>query len=1523
MHTPKNLLKAILDQLRFVALLLLLVSSGFKASASHIYGADFYYTYVSGNTYGITLVIYGDCSGSAFPGLVNAAPEVDIYNNGTYIQTINLTAQMPYNGVEVTPVCPSQVNNTTCSNINNTIPGVKKFTYSTNYTLSGPSANWLFRFNSNISTTNIAGRSNTITNIINPGVTWIGLEATLNNLGGPNSSPVYTTIPTPFFCVNVAANYNPGCVDPNTTDNLAFSLVPGFDESIPGLVSYVTGYSATAPLAAQVGTFSFSSTTGQLAFTPSIVQKSLVVGKVEEWRNGVLVGTSMREMTFVVLNNCNNNPPGGGITNTTGGGTVVNPTTFNICQSAGQFTFNINPTDQNGNNITMTANGLPTGATFTITNNGTSSPIGLFSWNVSNVAPGAYTFYITYLDDGCPLASTQTIAYTINVLPTPSFTIALVSPATCVKKAVFNVIPVGNVGTWQETVLQGTTVIHTIPNLTGTLTDSLNPGTYTIRMTNANNCSKDTVITIAPPPTIIPIISMVQPTCPGINNGSITITGSNGGPPYLYSLGTGPYSTTNTFNNLAAGTYTLHIKDTNLCIKDTVVTLTPATSVLLNVSIDRPTCNALSDGVIMVTAYNNVGPYQYAIGTGPWGSSGTFSGLAAGTYTIHVQSSVGCLKDTTITLTDSVQVHANIPLTNILCNGNSTGVITVNGQAGMGPVYTYALGAGPYTTTNSFPGLPAGTYTVHVHDNVGCYLDTTVTLTQPTAITVTPVITNVLCNGTSTGSVTINASGGVTPYMYANGTGPYNSSNVISGLAAGTYTIHTRDANGCIKDTTITITQPAAIVIDSVKLNAPLCFGGSNGYIIIYAHGGTPALTYAINTQTYGVSNTINSVAAGTHVLHVKDANNCIKDTTITLTQPPAIIPSAAVTKSTCASLDNGQVTLGATGGTPGYTYALGSGPYGTSGTFNPLAAGTYTFHIKDANNCIKDTIITVVDSLNPVGQVTITEPLCNGQSNGVITVTGSGGTNPFTYAIGTGQYSTINTFSNLTAGNYILHIQDANGCIKDTTVNMGQPTPVAATITITRPSCFGYNDGSISVTGTGGTPSYTYAFNSGTFSAANSFSNVAAGIDTIHVQDANGCLEDTIVTVTEPAPLLISSLDITNVACFGENSGQVVINVTGGTPAYAYTTDTNNYQPSNTLAGFPAGTYPVYVKDNNGCKTDTTVSIAEPPALYFAGATVVNPTCEGYADGSVEITGTGGTSPYQYAMGNGSFTSPGEFSLLTEGTYVFYVKDANGCLHDTTMTLTGFPHIVLGDHIVTPTKCYGSADGAIEFIATAGMQPFVYSINGGSSSPSNIFTGLYAGSYQVTVTDDEGCYKTAPVNVPQPDSLHINMNITNNDCKGLDENGAVAAEVSGGTPPYTYLWDHHDLTTQAITGLPNGVYAVAVRDSNNCTSDAIAVVEYDNCCTPFLPNAFTPNADGRNDIFRVVVKGDMQLLEFSIYNRYGERVYSSSDLSHGWDGSWHGRMADVGTYMYYVRFICGNKSTEKQILKGDVTLIR
>lgn len=418
--------------LRFLTMLLVLCTFTYRSVASHLLGGEIGYEYVStaGNvqTYRVTLSLFSDCSSTsaALPLLIGADPIVSLYNNNALVQSVNLSYQAALSDVEITPVCPDEVNNTACTNINNPIPGIKRYVYKGDFAVTGLSANWHFSFEGYISLGSSAGRTPIILNAnVLAGSSLMYLKATLNNLNAPNSSCTFTSPPTPFFCVNKAQTYNLGAVDPNS-DSLHFALVDAQQLTAPNApppvnITYYAPYTATAPLPAAPGNFTFNANNGQMDFTPNLVLNSVVVNRVEEYRNGIMVGSSMREMTFVILNNCNNNLPDDTTTNP-GNATIIvenGSALVQTCQGqSGNLTFDIPASDPDGDNITLTATNLPAGATGTVAGNGTPNPVFTFSWNVSNtVSAGDYSFYLTFTDDGCPLASTRTVSKTVRILP--------------------------------------------------------------------------------------------------------------------------------------------------------------------------------------------------------------------------------------------------------------------------------------------------------------------------------------------------------------------------------------------------------------------------------------------------------------------------------------------------------------------------------------------------------------------------------------------------------------------------------------------------------------------------------------------------------------------------------------------------------------------------------------------------------------------------------------------------------------------------------------------------------------------------------------------------------------------------------------------------------------------------------------------------------------------------------------------------------------------------------------------------
>jgi gliding motility-associated-like protein len=645
--------------------LFILTITAISVKASHLFGADFYYAHVSGNTYNLVLDVYGDCSGSSFPNLPGSIPLVEIFENNTLYQTLSLALTGP--PIEVTPVCPAQLNNTTCTNASNPVPGVKKFHYTGSVTLNGPSANWLFRFTGEMQNTSLAGRSNSMTNIIFSGPgggSVMVLEATLNNTSAPNSSVNYTTIPTPFFCLNIATQFNPGAVDPNN-DNLTFSLVSGIEQT--GLVTYLPPYSATQPLAAAPGTFAFSTVTGQLGFTPNLLQKSLVVYKVNEYRNGVLVGTSMREMTFVVLNTCNNIAPVTSAIGNLSTGTLLSPYHIKACSGNTNLTFNFTASDGNNDNVTITYVGLPSGATATIANNNTTSPQFNFSWNISAVPSGTYTFYVTLKDDGCPLASTQTFAYSITVVPFGDLpNIGAISGCINSNNSVAWVHPqlAGNYSfTWKDANNQ---VVHQANSSNGDTVYTLSSGIYNVHLVNSSGCDTDVVVTV---PSVFYEVKFTGDTVACINaQASFQNNSTSNMTIWNWTFGDGGSSTvknpSHTFT--APGIYTVILigKSINGC-SDSFSTQINVHEVILTVS---PTQTICENQATIIQASGAI-KYNWTPVTGlscPICYQTTARPLVTTTYTVTGTDMAGCK--------GTAQVLVNVLPTGLEVSPNDTGI---------------------------------------------------------------------------------------------------------------------------------------------------------------------------------------------------------------------------------------------------------------------------------------------------------------------------------------------------------------------------------------------------------------------------------------------------------------------------------------------------------------------------------------------------------------------------------------------------------------------------------------------------------------------------------------------------------------------------------------------------------------------------------------------------------------------------------------------------------------------------------
>ncbi len=1035
---------------------------------------------------------------------------------------------------------------------------------------------------------------------------------------------------------------------------------------------------------------------------------------------------------------------------------------------------------------------------------------GAIDMSVSGGTPG-YTYLWSNGSTTQDLANLTAGTYTVTVTDANSCTkavgiIVIQPPVITLTETHVNVLCNGaSTGSIDLTASGGTGVLtydwsHIGGNNNPQDPTGLAAGTYTVTVTDANNCTKTLSATITEPPALVLTTVVTHILCYGGSTGAIDLTVSGGVSPYTYAWTGG--ATTQDISNLAAGTYTVTVTDANGCTKITSATVNgPSDPIVLSETNVDVLCYGNSTGSIDLTVSGGTPAYTYA-----WSNSATtqdLSNLAAGTYTVTVTDANGCTKTISATITQPPSaLTASATTTNSTC-GNPNGSVDLTVSGGTSP-YTYAWSNG--ATTQDLSNVMAGTYTVTVTDANGCTKTTSATVNNTGGPSLGETHVNVLCFGNSTGSIDLTVTGGTSPYTYAWTGGATTQDR--SNLAAGTYCVTVTDASACTAVLCVTITQPAEILLTETHVNL-LCYGTSTGSIDLTVSGGTSPYSYnwggGVTTQDR------TGLSAGTYTVTVTDANSCTKTLSATITTPPDIEPIFLTTHVTCYGGNNGAIDMSVSGGTPGYTYLWSNGS--TTQDLANLTAGTYTVTVTDANSCTKAVGIIVIQP--PV--ITLTEThvnvLCNGASTGSIDLTASGGTGVLTY-----DWSHIGGNNNpqdptgLAAGTYCVTVTDANGCTKTLCATISEPPAMVVSTTVTNVSCFGGANGAVDLTVSGGTPGYTYVWTTG--ATTQDISGLVAGTYTATVTDANGCTKTTSATVTEP-PVLALSTTVVNVLCNGNATGSIDLSVSGGTPGYTYAWSNGaTIQDPFNLA---AGTYTVTVTDAKGCTKTTSATVTQPPALMLT-TTVTNVNCNGASTGSIDLTVNGGVSPYTYAWTNGATTQ--DISGLTAGTYTVTVTDANGCTKTTSATVTENSTLA-ASATATPVSCFGGSNGTIDLTVSGGVSPYTYVWTNGATTQD--ISGLTAGTYTVTVTDNVGCTKTASATVSQPPVLALSTVVTNVSCFG-GNNGAINLTVSGGTPGYTYVWSNN-ATTQDISGLVAGTYTVTVMDANGCTKTTSATV--------------------------------------------------------------------------------------------------
>ncbi len=1188
----------------------------------------------------------------------------------------------------------------------------------------------------------------------------------------------------------------------------------------------------------------------------------------------------------------NNTPPTVGITNNSGGATVL------TCALT---------------SISVTA--TPAGATSYAWSGGATTTTS----NNSFTTPGTYTVTVTAAN-GCTATSSITLTQN-NTPPTVGITnnSGGATELTCALTSIsVTATPAGATSyAWSG----GATTTTANNNFTA-------PGTYTVTVTAANGCTATSSITITQDATVTSanITNNSGSTVLTCTLTSISVTATPAGATsYAWSGG----ATTTTANNsfTTPGTYTVTVTAANGCTGTSSITLTqnntPPTVGITNNSggATELTCTLTS---ISVTA-TPAGATSYAWSGGATTTTANNSFTTPGTYTVTVTAANGCTATSSITLTQ----NNTLPTVGITNNsGGATEItcvitsISVTATPAGATSYAWSGGATPTTANNNFTS--AATYTVTVTAANGCTATSSINITQDASVISANITNNtgstVLTCTTTSISVTATPAG-ATSYAWSGGATTTTANNSFT--TPGTYSVTVTAANGCTSTSSITLTQnitPPVVGITNNSGGATELTCALTTISVTATPAGATSYAWSGGATTTTANNSFTT--PGTYTVTVTAANGCNATSSITLTQnntPPTvgITNNSGTTIITCTT-PSISVTATPAGAT---SYAWSGGATPTTVNNNFTTPGTYTVTVTAANGCTATSSISLTQNTTPpvvgISNNSGTTVLTCLVTSINVTATPAGATS-YAWSGGATPATATNNFT--APGTYTVTVTNPNGCTSTSSVTITQSnTPPLVTINNnsageTQLTCLLTQ---INVTATGG-GTYVWSGGNSTTTAGNSFTSPATY--TVTVTAPNGCTATSAIAITQNTTT--PTVAITNNSASSELTCSLTqINVTasgGGTYAWsggATTTSANNSftQP---------GTYTVTVTSANGCTSTSSIAITQNTTLPVP--VITNNTGISILDcihNVINVTASGGVT---YVWSGGTTPSTDANSFTTPGTYSVTVTGSNGCTAVSDIVITQDAPVVLSSNGTVSDHC-GKGMGQASVSTTGGSGVYNYTWNTTPTQNGPIATQLIAGTYQVIVSDGR-CSDTiamtvgniaGPVAVFEP----IPSIATSNNPLIRFQNSST-----GGT---SYSWIFGDGAV-SIEEDPSHLYTESgqfdvvlyVVDDFGCIDSVSHPVKIIDDLNIFIPNSFTPNGDGKNDVFRPYGRGyDLSGYEMNIYDRWGQLIFFSSEFDKGWDGKIKGDKLDINS-LYVYRIVIYDLKGKDHVYTGHVTIL-
>lgn len=1013
--------------------------------------------------------------------------------------------------------------------------------------------------------------------------------------------------------------------------------------------------------------------------------------------------------------------------------------------------------------------------------------------------------------------------------------------------------------------------------------------------------------------------------------GSFNITGGSG--PYTYQWSN--LTTQEEATNLSPGTYVLTVTDDNNCTASNSLIIPELEQFNYTVETSAPSCLDGKDGTATINIISGNGDFSYLWEDGT--TNMTNPNLEAGFYAVTVTDGLGCAFPSTFTVDEGAEVVLNISAFDVSCFGQEDGLASVIVEGGVEP-YSYFWNGGT-SEGDTTKNLPAGDFTLFVSDDNNCMVSESFTIEEPIGMSFNTDKVDNVCFAAMEGELSVldvSSPNGTVSILWDDNVTTFTR----EGLAGGEYCFTLNDGTVCELRDCISISSPDAIAVEA-EIEGPKCEFSEDGSIKALVEGGTGPYAYTWLGPLDDLAETANiaGLISGLYMLTVVDANLCRIEVEFEVEPPTPIVVDQTVIPIDCKGESTGQILFFASGGSPPFNYSW-AGPDGFTATSNnimDISAGTYTVSYEDAAGCGGSLEFFVQEPSSALSaNISAIDTVCFGDADGRLEVSPSGGNSP--YRILWSNNVTNEENIGLSSGEYSVTIIDAKDCEVYASSSVIENEDISIELTQTPSSCFQTNDGAAEILSVsyGGIEAaiedFAIQWNSSPVQSSPLAENLIGGESySVLLTDRFGCTEEGTILVESPDEVGAEIIEFSNVSCFNEGDGELLITGTGGTGAYSYLWDVNaGASTAAQISDLRKGSYAVTITDENGCIGFNRFAIEEPRPLSM-DFRVIDVSCFGGSDGRAEALVQGGVGPYNYSWTNNVSEQAIEGAVSEQ--YNVTVTDANGCILIDSTKIEEPEEPIMSTVEVEDVSCNNGQNGRVSVSASGGSGFYTYSIDGTEYTSSETFTNLPAGNYTIFVNDFRGCGDTLPEFVIlEPAELLVDLGPDIIISFGSETMlNPTIADASGSI---TYEWQSSNLELLSCTtclnptfdGQREASFELLVSDENGCLGSDIVTIRLENYSPMFVPTAFTPNGDGENDVLKVFGAGIDIVETFVIYDRWGELVFETSDVEIGveelnWNGMFKGEIAPSGLYYWFSEATFDNGF--KESFKGKTTLIR